>query len=137
MSKVLESSLVPAAIIGGAAIYLACKNKASGVGSVSEDENLTIYEIFELRKNGEYERAYFSAKKNFAKNPNMHYTTLCMFWTSIDYARYLQDSGKHQKAVEPIKDAKAVYSKLQDLDNSALSALYKVATRTQREMSIY
>lgn len=52
-----------------------------------------IFEIFELRKNGELESAYKAACGNYVESCG-HYTTLCMFWCALDYARYLMENGR-------------------------------------------
>lgn len=52
-----------------------------------------IFDIFELRKSGKFETAYNAARENFAHHRG-HYTNLCMFWTALDFARVLMESGR-------------------------------------------
>lgn len=119
MKKNLTKYLALAAV--GAGLIIAKRSKGvSGIGS-----RYTIQEIFELRKHGQFATAYNAAKQMYSEHSG-HYTTLCMFWTSVDYARVLAESGQLGKARYVLQDAIDIYPKLQDVDRSAKKALDRV-----------
>lgn len=72
-----------------------------------------IFEIFELRKSGEFEAAYMAACGNYAESCG-HYTTLCMFWCALDYARYLMQSGRRAECPRVIGQMVDAYKYLAD-----------------------
>lgn len=86
----------------------------------------TIQDIFEMRKAGQIEDA-FKACLPMYREHHGHYTTLCMFWTSIDMVRVYEERGAYYKAENLLKGCYRLYSYLQDADGAAQKALFEVS----------
>lgn len=94
----------------------------------------TIQEIFEMRKNGNFEQAY-NAVLPLYKEHHGHYTTLCMFWTATDVMRLRVDAGNCDEAERIFASLLHIYPNLQDKDYTAARMLnhlaLQLATREQ------
>ena len=127
-----KSIITLAAIAAGGMLLINKKN--GGVGSAFDlhDRNghVTIYEIFEMRKQGRLADAFYSVLPLYGKYGG-HYTTLCYFWTSLDYARQLARSGNKIAAAYIIQHAESVIDKLQDKDGDAHKQLEEVQNLIQ------
>lgn len=74
---------------------------------------LPIYDIFQLRKDGKLEAAYIAACDRYAESCG-HYTTMCMFWCALDYARYLMENGRSTECPRVIGKMVDAYRYLAD-----------------------
>lgn len=94
----------------------------------------TIQEIFEMRKNGNYEQAYNAVLPLYSEHQG-HYTTLCMFWTATDVMRLRIEAGKCEEAERIFASLCRIYPNLQDRDYTAAHMLnhlaLQLATREQ------
>lgn len=88
--------------------------------------NCTIQDIFELRKAGKFEEAFTNCLPMYREHHG-HYTTLCMFWTSIDMIRVYEERGDRYKAENLLKGCYRLYSYLQDKEGEAAKALFEVS----------
>lgn len=116
---------MPLAAIAAGVLLL---RKKQGVGSVYYRPRYTIYEIFELRKEGYLKEAYFAAKQMYSEHAG-HYTTLCMFWTAVDYANELANNGNTVRARVVLNDAIAVYPKIQDVNREGMRSIERIEAK--------
>lgn len=86
----------------------------------------TIQDIFELRKNGQFEQAYAAVLPMYRVHHG-HYTTLCMFWTATDVMRLRIDAGRCREAEQIMASLRHLYPNLQDKDLSAARTLNRLA----------
>lgn len=86
----------------------------------------TIQDIFEMRKNGQFEQAYNAVLPMYREHHG-HYTTLCMFWTATDVCRLRIDDGKIVEAENILQKLISLHPNLQDKDNSGARALIRLA----------
>ncbi len=86
----------------------------------------TIQEIFEMRKNGQFEQAYAAVLPMYREHHG-HYTTLCMFWTATDVMRLRIEAGKCTEAEQMFASLRNLYPNLQDKDRSAARTLNRLA----------
>lgn len=86
----------------------------------------TIQEIFEMRKNGQFEQAYQTVLPMYREHHG-HYTTLCMFWTATDVMRLRIEAGKCDEAEQIFASLRNLYPSLQDRDRSAARTLNRLA----------
>lgn len=86
----------------------------------------TIQEIFEMRKNGQFEQAYEAVLPMYRVHHG-HYTTLCMFWTATDVMRLRIEAGRCQEAEQILASLRHLYPNLQDKDRSAARTLNRLA----------
>lgn len=86
----------------------------------------TIQEIFEMRKNGQFEQAYEAVLPMYREHHG-HYTTLCMFWTATDVMRLRIEADKCAEAEQIFASLRALYPNLQDKDRSAARTLNRLA----------
>lgn len=86
----------------------------------------TIQDIFEMRKNGQFEQAYAAVLPMY-KEHHGHYTTLCMFWTATDVMRLRIEAGKCREAEQILVSLRHLYQSLQDKDLSAARTLNRLA----------
>ena len=88
--------------------------------------NITIQEIFELRRNGQYEQAYEAVLPLYREHHG-HYTTLCMFWTAADVLRLRTESCRFVEAEQILSSLRLLYPSLEDKDLSAAHTLNRLA----------
>lgn len=86
----------------------------------------TIQDIFEMRKNGQFEQAYQAVLPMYREHHG-HYTTLCMFWTATDVMRLRIEAGKCEEAEQIFSSLRNLYPSLQDKDMSAARTLNRLA----------
>lgn len=86
----------------------------------------TIQDIFEMRKNGQFEQAYEAVLPMYRVHHG-HYTTLCMFWTATDVMRIRIEAGKCDEAAQIFASLRNLYPNLQDKDHSAARTLNRLA----------
>lgn len=86
----------------------------------------TIQDIFEMRKNGQFEQAYEAVLPMYREHHG-HYTTLCMFWTATDVMRLRVEAGRCREAEQILAALCNIYPNLQDKDNSAARTLNRLA----------
>lgn len=86
----------------------------------------TIQDIFEMRKNGQFEQAYAAVLPMY-KEHHGHYTTLCMFWTATDVMRLRIEAGRCQEAEQILASLLHLYPNLQDKDYCAARTLNRLA----------
>lgn len=86
----------------------------------------TIQDIFEMRKNGQFEQAYAAVLPMYRVHHG-HYTTLCMFWTATDVMRLRIEAGKCREAEQIMASLRHLYPNLQDKDMSAARTLNRLA----------
>lgn len=87
----------------------------------------TIYDIFELRKSGEFETAYVAACERYAVT-RAYYTNLCMFWCALDFAHYLMENGRGAECPHVIGRMVDAYRYISDRDGLARVAANKLLT---------
>lgn len=86
----------------------------------------TIQDIFEMRKNGQFEQAYAAVLPMYREHHG-HYTTLCMFWTATDVMRLRIDSDRCVEAEQILASLRNLYPNLQDHDRLAARTLTRLA----------
>lgn len=86
----------------------------------------TIQDIFEMRKNGQFEQAYEAVLPMYREHHG-HYTTLCMFWTATDVLRLRIDAGRCAEAEQIIASLRNLYPNLDDKEHSAAHTLNRLA----------
>lgn len=86
----------------------------------------TIQDIFEMRKNGQFEQAYENILPLYREHHG-HYTTLCMFWTATDVMRIRMDNGKCAEAEQLFAAIRQLYPNLQDRNLIAARTLNRLA----------
>lgn len=86
----------------------------------------TIQDIFEMRKNGQFEEAYAAVLPMY-RDHHGHYTTLCMFWTATDVMRLRIEAGKCVEAEQILASLRNLYPNLQDKEWTAAHTLNRLA----------
>lgn len=86
----------------------------------------TIQDIFEMRKNGQFEQAYAAVLPMYREHHG-HYTTLCMFWTATDVLRLRLEAGRFAESEQILASLRNLYPNLQDKDWSAARTLNRLA----------
>lgn len=86
----------------------------------------TLQEIFEMRKNGNFEQAYNAVLPLYSEHHG-HYTTLCMFWTATDVMRLRIDAGECEQAERIFASLRQIYADLQDSEHTAARMLNRLA----------
>lgn len=86
----------------------------------------TIQDIFEMRKNGQFEEAYEKVLPMYREHHG-HYTTLCMFWTATDVCRIRIQQGKIMEAENILQNIIHIHPNLQDRNNEAARAIIRLA----------
>lgn len=87
---------------------------------------MTIQEIFEMRKNHQYEEAYAAVLPMYREHHG-HYTTLCMFWTATDVMRLRIEAARCTEAEQILASLRNLYHNMQDKDLSAARTLNRLA----------
>ena len=59
--------------------------------------NMSVKEVFDLRKQGRIEEAYEAIRPMYAQHKG-RYTTLCMFWTAADVFKLRLEQGRTDEA---------------------------------------
>lgn len=95
---------------------------------VMEDyTGITIQEIFEMRKNGQFADAWNAAQQAYM-NHQGHYTTLCYFWTGVDICRVKTEAGDLDVADRILAEIREVQKQLIDRDGAAIQAIGRLAS---------
>lgn len=94
----------------------------------------TIYDIFQLRKSGEFETAYKAACERYAVT-RAYYTNLCMFWCALDFARYLVQSDRIAECPHVIGRMVDAYRYISDRDGIARATANQFLTQYYNSMS--
>ena len=94
-------------------------------------EKVTIQDIFEMRKNGQFEEAYAAVLPMYREHHG-HYTTLCMFWTATDVCRLRIEKGRFEEAEQMIAALRNLYPSLQDRDGEAAKAIERLEKMLER-----
>lgn len=65
--------------------------------SEGAERDMTVKDIFDLRKQGKIEEAYDAIRPMYAQHKG-RYTTLCMFWTAADVFKLRLEQGRTDEA---------------------------------------
>lgn len=77
---------------------------------------------------GEIETAYIAACDKYASHRG-HYTTLCMFWCALDFARYLMNAGRVAECPRVIGRMVDAYQYVGDYTGEASKAANQLLTK--------
>ena len=94
--------------------------------------NMTVKEVFDLRKQGRIEEAYQIIRPMYAVHKGK-YTTLCMFWTASDILKKRIKEHKYDEAEKIFKSLVRILPNIEDREGSAHRSIYYGALALDRE----